>query len=555
MRSSLRAALIFACSWSLAATASAQILEPNGLSVPRASSNASEQSLASFFASRGESIDWINDAHTTPNVFSPLCGFTATFVLNEAGSHFGLAWYNDTGSPPPPSDLHVLVPANSAINTMFTGTDIRNDPAYTGGNIGFALVGGETHYTNAAYDNVCTSCAPPGPWITALVYQSTTTPNAYYVGFEDGGTSASSWNNDGDFNDDVFFITGVTCSGGGAPCDTHMQGVCAQGVEVCVGGGSLECRPVVPSGTETCNGVDDDCDGMVDGDGLCSAGFVCQQGSCVHACDTGEFACNGGLVCNADGYCVDSRCATVTCGPGTVCHGGTCRAPCDDVMCPFGTVCRVDRCVDPCDTLTCPSGQVCDAGLCVEVCTCRPCAGSLACDAASGRCVPSACVGVPCGSGTHCDPASGSCVDDCAGATCPPGQLCSAGACVPDPCATVTCTGGDVCRAGACVDPCDGVTCSGTQVCVGGTCTNDPCAGVTCSTGTHCSNGSCVADGVDGGFSVDGGGAFDGGRDAGVRGPPTSGGCCSVIGSANDRAGALLTLLWVLGWVLRRRSR
>ena len=132
----------------------------------------------------------------------------------------------------------------------------------------------------------------------------------------------------------------------------------------------------------------------------------------------------------------------------------------------------------------------------------------------------------------HCDPATGTCADDCAGATCPPGQLCESGRCLPDPCASVTCTGGDVCRAGTCV--------------------TDPCSGVTCGTGMHCTNGSCVLDGVDGGPAADGG-PFDGGRDAGLRGPPTSGGCCSVIGGANDRAGALLVALWVLGWVLRRR--
>jgi hypothetical protein len=197
-------------------TASADIYEPNnvtykpsGLLVPVDSSASGEEQLYTLFKDRGENITsttWWADAQITPTAFSPLCGFTATFVLNEAGSHFGLAWYNETGTAPAASDLHLLVPANSAVGTTFTGTAIKSDPNYAGGLVGFALIGGETHYTNSAYDTECTNtgvCNPAGHWITALMYASTVTPNAYYICFEDGGTSSSGWNNDGDFNDDL----------------------------------------------------------------------------------------------------------------------------------------------------------------------------------------------------------------------------------------------------------------------------------------------------------------------------------------------------------------
>ncbi len=70
-------------------------------------------SLNVFFAAQNEAIDWQTDAQTTPTAFSPLCGFSATFVLNQAGSHFGLAWYNETGAPPAAAALHVLVPAST----------------------------------------------------------------------------------------------------------------------------------------------------------------------------------------------------------------------------------------------------------------------------------------------------------------------------------------------------------------------------------------------------------------------------------------------------------
>jgi hypothetical protein len=131
----------------VASTAPAQIHEPNnvsvmpnGLLVPIDSSP--EVQLSTLFTSRGENIDEHSDAHITPNAFSPLCGFTATFVLNQAGSHFGLAWYNETGIQPQPSDLHNLLPPNSLVGAVFNGTAIKNDPAYTGGLVGFALVGG-----------------------------------------------------------------------------------------------------------------------------------------------------------------------------------------------------------------------------------------------------------------------------------------------------------------------------------------------------------------------------------------------------------------------------
>jgi len=400
---------------------------PNGLLVP-INSGPSEVQLNAFFTSRGEGIDWINDAHTTPNAFSPVCGFTATYVLNQAGSQFGLAWYNETGTAPLATDLHILVPAGSAVGTMFTGTSIQSDPAYLGGTVGFALMGGETHYTNDAYGTVCTDtsvCNPAGPWITALIYASTVTPNAFYVAFEDGGTSADGWNNDGDFNDDVFFVTGIECLGGGQLCDTGLPGICADGITQCAATGTT-CQQVSQPTTETCNGLDDNCDGMVDNGAICPTGKVCLQGSCVGSC--GAVApCPSGRVCSS-GYCVETSCVGVTCPSGQVCAEGTCKAPCDGITCPNGEVCRVGACVDPCAGVTCGANEVCTQGVCTTTCNCLPCASGTTCNTTSGQCVAAACATVTCDAGAYC--ASGSCVDDCAGAVCPTGQACQAGACV-----------------------------------------------------------------------------------------------------------------------------
>jgi hypothetical protein len=411
----------------VAGVAAAQVHEPNGLQVPIDSSP--EIQLYTLFQQRGENINWQTDAHTTPNAFSPLCGFTATYVLNQAGSHFGVAWYNETGQQPQPSDLHQLLPPNSPVGATFNGTAIKNDPAYMGGLVGFALVGGETHYTNSNYDTLCTACNPQGHWITALMYASTVTPNAYYICFEDGGTSASGWNNDGDFNDDVFFITGITCNGGGQPCDTGMPGICASGLTQCTANGTT-CQQLNQPGPEKCNGIDDDCNGMVDdGPNLCNQGFVCDKGTCVQSCQGGEFQCPPNKVCSSDGYCVDPNCANVTCPSGQVCVAGKCKGPCDGVTCPYPQVCRVGACVDPCAGVMCGAGQVCDQGVCVTSCACQPCAMmGTACDMTSGQCVDPMCVGMACPSGQHC--VTGTCVDDCKGAVCPSGQACMGGQCV-----------------------------------------------------------------------------------------------------------------------------
>ena len=155
------------------------------------------------------------------------------------------------------------------------------------------------------------------------------------------------------------------------------MGICAGGVTECNNGGmATYCRQAVTPTTEVCDGVDNDCNGMVDDNVTCpDPGFVCAQGVCVHPCDMSEFACIAGYTCDTDGLCKDTRCIGKVCGTDQVCKAGNCVGGCDGVMCPHGQVCRVGNCVDPCAGITCDNGRVCEDGACQPKCgDCRDCA-------------------------------------------------------------------------------------------------------------------------------------------------------------------------------------
>ena len=60
---------------------------------------------------------------------------------------------------------------------------------------------------------------------------------------------------------------------GGDACDTTVPGVCAAGTQTCVAG-ALVCQQDLMSAAESCNGLDDDCNGQVD-DGDPGGGGSC----------------------------------------------------------------------------------------------------------------------------------------------------------------------------------------------------------------------------------------------------------------------------------------
>ncbi|MCC6523856.1 MAG: hypothetical protein IT373_14455 [Polyangiaceae bacterium] len=159
--------------------------------------------------------------------------------------------------------------------------------------------------------------------------------------------------------------------GGGANCDTGLQGVCGPGRLHCVAG-TVSCVQNVASSSEACDGVDNDCDGSTDegnpGGGVaCSTGLLgvcgagtrqCQSGvlDCVQNVASGSEQCNDGLDNDCDGS-TDEGCAS--CGPGT--------ADCDSNPvngCEVTLATNHDHC-GSCPN-ACGAGQYCNAGVCAN---------------------------------------------------------------------------------------------------------------------------------------------------------------------------------------------
>ncbi len=487
-RTSTRRQLLPLCALAvLAYSAGAQaiVVEPDGRLVPQeltedrtvncceVNPDGSNLSLEALFQSRGEAIEWQTGASVEPQYFSPLCGFRGTLILRGGGCKIDFGWYNvDLNSPnPPPANMIYPLVTTADVAAWFTANgmepnednafhpnvndppiqgalieNIRSDPRYWGGFIALATLGNDpngtctqTHYSEPRLNQMSIYGQP---WIMAVVYMSTVTPNAFYVGFEDLPTAPDNfalptvpdeYNNDGDFNDFVYFIEGITCEGGGQPCLTSAEGACGFGLTECLPDGTVVCVGQMQPGPETCDNLDNDCNGLVDDDAPCPPGEVCDKGVCRPSCASQEFPCSGDLVCNAAGLCVDPACLDVICEAAQVCVAGQCVGGCDGAVCPVGQQCQLGRCVDPCyarrpdGPAPCPAGMVCEMGVCMETCHCRMCPAAKECDLTSGMCVNVGCIGIACPAGQACQ--GGVCVDACTNVVCPGGAVCENGWC------------------------------------------------------------------------------------------------------------------------------
>ena len=289
-------------------------------------------------------------------------------------------------------------------------------------------------------------------------------------------------------------------------------GTC-EGLRVCTEDGLTDCDAPAPA-EEVCDGVDNDCDGVVDGDGLCDDDSVCTADSCggadgcVYEVLEG-LACDDGTACTEGDFCQGGVCAGVpiSCDDGNPCTDDVCdpETGCQNTpntdLCDDGDPCTVgDHCVDAaclgtpvaCDCETDADCEVIEDG---DICN-----GTLFCDIGEVpfKCKvdPATVITCPAPEGLDgvcqtavCDGKTGDCLvepyndgmactDDDA---CTLGDVCAAGFCTSQ--ANLDCDDGNVCTADFC-HPTDG--------CVYEPTTEKCDDGNPCTDGDHCEDGGCV---------------------------------------------------------------
>jgi hypothetical protein len=150
---------------------------------------------------------------------------------------------------------------------------------------------------------------------------------------------------DDDCDGTVDELEGEPCYEG--PEATRDVGACRAGRPACGEGGATTCADqVLPKAAETCNRVDDDCDGAVDeGFALqtdtancgqcgraCTATQTCILGQCVRRLET---SCSDGADNDSDTLidCKDEECVGSACGEGRACMADT---SCGEALCGNG---------------------------------------------------------------------------------------------------------------------------------------------------------------------------------------------------------------------------
>ncbi|MFA6254642.1 MAG: TasA family protein [Patescibacteria group bacterium] len=260
--------------------------------------------------------------------------------------------------------------------------------------------------------------------------------------------------------------------GGGSVCNTGLSGVCSAGTLTCTGG-ALQCTQNNQAGTEICdNGLDDDCDGSTDNN--CSDCTPTNNG--VEACDSFDNDCDGAT--DEDGVC----------SPETNCHDGIDnegdgQIDCADYGCFLNSL--------DCNPV-CPDG------------TCSPSETTATCAA---DCLPPA---PECTSNNDCNNDGVACtVDTCVNGSCvhtPSNNICASQA--MNSCLLSTCigAGGDMWGCVYEASPNVGASCSNLTCMLGGGCNGYTCSAIGaciaplippggCTSSADCNdNNSCTAD-------------------------------------------------------------
>ncbi|MDH5671786.1 MAG: MopE-related protein [Myxococcales bacterium] len=286
-----------------------------------------------------------------------------------------------------------------------------------------------------------------------------------------------------------------------APCG-ESEGECQPGKLVCEGS-ELVCLGAVAGSDEVCDGLDNDCDSKVDeglglGEACGTDEGICQTGK--KQCVDGVIKCVGQMtpgieVCD----CVDNDC-----------DGNVDEETGDASLCPGEAQCLMCQCALPCTMgmefeAQCPQGKAAvtvavggaDACYCVgEQCKRDECAAETIEVDGEVQCAPNS------GSVADCVCRNNECSFVCAGRPCTDGNVCDPtdGRCKPPDCRQqqFACPEGERCQgmdgAWACVsDACASMDCGSGEACRDGVCFAS-CATVECDEANRCEDGSCVAD-------------------------------------------------------------
>ncbi len=149
---------------------------------------------------------------------------------------------------------------------------------------------------------------------------------------------------DGQFDEDWVCDPDPACVGPNC-CKCGTGTTCEK--TVCINGVPT-CTTTQPIDPEACNCLDDDCDGTIDEGALCGAGAECVNCQCAFHCSPGEFPCPLGKKCSADNYCISDPCYGINC-PDVNGTKQTCKDNGDNT----------GSCVDVCSVTTCPDPLKC----------------------------------------------------------------------------------------------------------------------------------------------------------------------------------------------------